>query len=61
MFYSCLFPGNAPIQQFIMDKLPDSEHEITSFDAQPVLDAAVAGQTTIAVQVRNDFRNSISV
>lgn len=43
--------GPAEIQQFFLDKVPTTEHILTSLDAQPVLDSAVAGQTTISVQV----------
>ncbi len=40
------------IQKFLLD-LPSSEHDMISLDAQPVLDTAVSGQTTVAVQVKD--------
>ena len=43
--------GADAIQRFLL-ALPSSEHDMTSLDAQPVLDVAVSGQTTVAVQVR---------
>ncbi len=44
------FEGAEMIHKFLLS-LPSSEHNMLSLDAQPVLDTAVAGQTTVAVQV----------
>lgn len=46
-----MIAGALTVQQFVQDRLPDSCHDLTSLDSQPVLDSAVAGQTTVAVQV----------
>ena len=44
------------MQQFYLDKVPSSSHQITSFDAQPVLESAVNGQTTVSVMVAGTVR-----
>jgi len=43
--------GSADIQKFYLDKLPKTEHNVTSLDAQPVGAAFVGSQTTILVSV----------
>jgi len=43
--------GSADIQKFYLDKLPKTDHMITSLDAQPVLSDFVGSQTTILVSV----------
>ena len=43
--------GAADIQKFYLDKLPKTDHQVHSLDAQPVASAFVGGQTTILVQV----------
>ena len=40
----------------MLNRLPSSEHYVTSIDSQPVSDCAVAGQTTVAVQVAGSVR-----
>ena len=40
----------------MLNRLPTSEHYVTSIDSQPVSDCAVAGQTTVAVQVAGSVR-----
>ena len=42
--------------QFVLNRLPTSEHYVTSIDSQPVSDCAVAGQMTVAVQVAGSVR-----
>ena len=48
--------GAPSIQQFLLEKLPPTKHEIISLDAQPVHDAAVHGQTTIMVTTAGSVR-----
>jgi len=43
--------GNTDIQKFYQDKLPKTDHMLTSLDAQPVASAFVGSQTTILVSV----------
>ena len=43
--------GVTSIQKFLLDKLPKSSTYVQSLDAQPVHDTAVAGQTTVLVNV----------
>ena len=43
--------GSVDIQKFYLDKLPKTEHNVTSLDAQPVGAAFVGSQTTILVSV----------
>jgi len=47
--------GAEEVQRFLL-ALPATEHEMNTLDAQPVLDAAVSGQTTVAVQVSGSVR-----
>lgn len=42
--------GRATIERFFME-LPSSSHQVTTFDAQPVLDAVVGDQSTHVVLV----------
>ena len=51
-----LLEGAEAAQQFVLSRLPDSEHHVASVDAQPVSDCAVAGQVTVAVQVAGSVR-----
>lgn len=39
-----------------MEKIPKTNHHINSLDGQPVQDSAVAGQTTVMVQVAGNVR-----
>jgi len=43
--------GSTDIQKFYQDKLPKTDHMLTSLDAQPVGSAFVGSQTTILVSV----------
>ncbi|XP_046651063.1 NTF2-related export protein 1-like [Daphnia pulicaria] len=47
--------GNMVIQAFL-EKLPVSDHQIISLDAQPVHDEAIKGQSTIMVTVAGIVR-----
>ncbi|EFX71857.1 hypothetical protein DAPPUDRAFT_308659 [Daphnia pulex] len=47
--------GNLVIQAFL-EKLPVSDHQIVSLDAQPVHDEAIKGQSTIMVTVAGIVR-----
>ncbi|XP_046452224.1 NTF2-related export protein 1-like [Daphnia pulex] len=47
--------GNMVIQAFL-EKLPVSDHQIVSLDAQPVHDEAIKGQSTIMVTVAGIVR-----
>lgn len=42
--------GNESIQKFFID-LPTTSHQITTLDAQPILDVAVNSQLTFLIQV----------
>jgi len=41
----------ANITKFLLEKVPKTFHFVNSLDGQPVQDSAVAGQTTVMVQV----------
>ena len=43
--------GATDIQKFYLDKIPKTDHQVSSLDAQPVASAFVGGQTTVMVQV----------
>lgn len=51
-----MLEGAEAVQQFVLNRLPTSEHYVTSIDSQPVSDCAVAGQMTVAVQVAGSVR-----
>lgn len=52
--------GVSDIQKFILEKLPKSSHYLQSLDAQPVHDSAVAGQTTVLVNVAGTVKYGTS-
>ncbi len=42
--------GSTDIQKFL-EKLPSSEHNITSLDAQPIIEEAIQNQNTVLIVV----------
>lgn len=48
--------GKKDITSFLQTKIPKTDHHIQSLDGQPVEDNAVAGQTTVLVQVAGTVR-----
>lgn len=47
--------GSERIQKFFIE-LPTSSHQITTLDAQPILDSAVNGQLTFLIQVSGNVK-----
>ncbi|XP_056643394.1 NTF2-related export protein [Diorhabda carinulata] len=47
--------GNENILKFMID-LPPTDHEISTLDAQPILDSAVNGQITLMIQVSGNVK-----
>jgi hypothetical protein len=43
-------------QKFVLERIPKSSHHIQSLDGQPVQDSAVAGQTTVLIQVSSSLQ-----
>jgi len=52
--------GVTNIQKFLLEKIPKSSTYVQSLDAQPVHDSAVAGQTTVLVNVAGTVKYGTS-